>query len=107
MNYSVATRCIENALRVLINLSHICTEWCECLIDDPAILHILVCEILSVSSLVKQEPHEVDNLAPSFDRQCLALALLSNILFKVRNAKDRLRDIRTLPYFACHMGLSF
>ncbi|KAF8508237.1 hypothetical protein BU17DRAFT_56821 [Hysterangium stoloniferum] len=87
-------RCMEDALRVLISLSHVSPGWCEHLVEDPALLHILVCQIISVSSAVmKQDPDEVDDKTPSLDLQCLALALLSNLLFVVGDAKDRLRDI--------------
>ncbi|KAF8582585.1 hypothetical protein K439DRAFT_1413240 [Ramaria rubella] len=106
----VACQCLESAFRVLINLSHLNAEWCRLLVTAPLFLPVLVQEIISQfipTDVVKLETDEVetgavDSKTNAMDRQCLALALLSNVVFAVEEAKDLLRETILDP--ACAGG---
>jgi hypothetical protein len=90
---------------VLINLSHLSAEWCNLLVADPLFLPFLVREILSQCDWAakKDEVDEVEErnavTDDSLDRQCLALALLSNVALAIDDTKGLLRD--TGKAFAC------
>jgi hypothetical protein len=89
---------------VLINLTHFSVEWCTLLLADPLALPAIVSEILSLSNPAHikregdEEVEEDDVDAGVLDRQCLALALLTNIVFGVEEAKESIRDMRKRSY---------
>lgn len=107
----MTARCIETALRVLINLSHLSAEWCKLLIADPLLLPFLVREILSQRdwAVKKEEVDEVEDKDAvkddPLDRQCLALALLSNVVLAIDDTKHLLRDTGRPcgPHSCCEM----
>lgn len=93
---------LESTFRVLINVSRLGVQWCKHLVADPLFLPVLVREILSQCDwAVKEEIVEVEEVTvrrDSLDRQCLALALLSNVLLAVDETKILLRDIGVYLY---------
>ncbi|KAF8531325.1 hypothetical protein JB92DRAFT_3138865 [Gautieria morchelliformis] len=98
------TCCMESNLRVLINISHLSVEWCQLLIVGPSdFLTFLVREILSQSHWPEEEEvGELEDKAgyiqkDSLDRQCLALALLSNLVLAIDETKRHLRDVVLNP----------
>jgi hypothetical protein len=96
---------MESNLRVLINISHLSVEWCQLLIVDPSgFLTSLVREILSQSHWpAEEEVGELEDKADdikkdSLDRQCLALALLSNLVLAIDETKRHLRYVGECLY---------
>lgn len=95
----ITAQCIESNFRVLINLSHLSVGWCKTLISDPLLPTVLVREILSQTDwLAKEAPGEIEHLVAtdikmgSLDRQCLALALLSNVVLAVDDTRRLFRE---------------
>jgi Wings apart-like protein regulation of heterochromatin len=93
----LANRCLESALRVLINVSHENPTWCELLLHQE--LMIPVISSIMASSLygahdVTEETGERD--AQAFDRLCLALGLLTNLVQVDKNSKDLCRETSEL-----------
>lgn len=108
----LAQSCAAYAFRVLVNLSHASGEWsADLLARQSTIPAILRC--LRPSASVKKEEAaagaqmdteseelvspaiEDDRAAAAFDRLCLALALLTNLVQSAEGAKDVLRETCT------------
>ncbi|KAI0372028.1 hypothetical protein BV20DRAFT_1034890 [Pilatotrama ljubarskyi] len=105
----VASKCMESALRVLINLTHDDRSWCEAVLDDPlsmpAIMHLIVLAQRQRRLLEKQleaeeaKDEDNDDAARCLDRMCLALGLLTNLVQATPDAKASMND--TLLDFDC------
>lgn len=94
-----ARRCLESALRVLINLSHNSQPWCQSLLDEEHTIPMVIRFIVTAhqqrygQAEVTQgglKPEEKD--AQAFDRLCLALGLLTNLVQVEEKAKDLSRE---------------
>ncbi|KAH9922543.1 hypothetical protein B0H21DRAFT_701490 [Amylocystis lapponica] len=104
----IALRCMESALRILINLTHDDLPWCQAVLDDRyALLAIVRLVVTSQRQRIgaaaklgdSEDAEEVDIAAPSLDRLCLALGLLTNLVQVCPAARDRTRD--TSLDFSC------
>ncbi|OSD08095.1 hypothetical protein PYCCODRAFT_1358095 [Trametes coccinea BRFM310] len=94
---AVAAKCMESALRVLINLTHDDPEWCQAIIDEDSsmttIMQIVVMAHRQRRLLEKQvhadevDGDEADAAARWLDRMCLALGLLTNLVQALQDAK--------------------
>ncbi|KAI0264708.1 hypothetical protein BC834DRAFT_825952 [Gloeopeniophorella convolvens] len=95
---SIAARCIESALRVLITLSHENIAWCRLLMKQKLMVPVIL-------SLITGAPHRADSAddetdehdAQAFDRLCLALGLLTNLVQVDESAKDLCRETKLDP----------
>ena len=94
----LANRCLESTLRVLINLSHENPTWCQLLLYQeftiPAISS-LIASFLHGANDTAQETGERD--AQAFDRLCLALGLLTNLVQVDKNSQDLCRETSETP----------
>jgi hypothetical protein len=77
----IANRCLESAFRVLINISHANPTWSALLVQQRLMIPVISSLIL-ISS---RAPHDMieeegEGGAQAFDRQCLALGLLTNLV---------------------------
>ncbi|KAI0360602.1 hypothetical protein OH77DRAFT_1493053 [Trametes cingulata] len=105
----VASKCMESALRVLINLTHDDVPWCEAVLEDSlsmaAIMHLIVMAQRQRRSIEKRleaeeaEDEDGDDAARCLDRMCLALGLLTNLVQATPDAKAIISD--TLLDFDC------
>ncbi|KIJ29111.1 hypothetical protein M422DRAFT_784397 [Sphaerobolus stellatus SS14] len=94
--HDVASHAMETAIRILITLSHISTEWCSKIVEDNALLSMLVREICVLSiGFIKAEPgtEDVETKSTALDRQSISLALLSNLVLTLEQSKHRLQEI--------------
>ncbi|KAI9511640.1 hypothetical protein F5148DRAFT_1317045 [Russula earlei] len=96
----IASRCLESALRVLINVSHENTTWCELLLHQK----LMIPAISSVIATSLHSPHDVIEIdesgepgAQAFDRLCLALGLLTNLVQVDEKSKDLCRETKLDP----------
>lgn len=104
---AIASRCLESALRVLINLTHDNLPWCQALLDEPFALLTIVRLVVTAqpqpveaSEKVKRENDDDteveedsgDDVTPLLDRLCLALGVLTNIVQVSHEAKEMTRD---------------
>ncbi|KAI0317321.1 hypothetical protein OF83DRAFT_1058862 [Amylostereum chailletii] len=105
---SVAGRCLETALRVLINLSHENPVWSKLLLDN-ALTAPLVMSIITTAQRQQRHgyldeetgkmayradtPADEDPDGQGFDRLCLALGLLTNLVQADEEAKNVIHDI--------------
>ncbi|KAI0058630.1 hypothetical protein BV25DRAFT_1964571 [Artomyces pyxidatus] len=97
-----ATRCLESSLRVLINLSHENLVWCRLLLHNEYTIPIVMS--LIVNAQHNTPPAEIDEKpevaeegsrdARAFDRLCLALGLLTNLVQADDTAKDICRQTK-------------
>ncbi|KAH9896941.1 hypothetical protein C8Q73DRAFT_643153 [Cubamyces lactineus] len=100
----VAGKCIETALRVLINLTHDDVPWCQAVLDEDlsisAIMHLIVMAQRQRRLLEKQldadeaDEDAGDDASPWLDRMCLALGLLTNLVQAVPDARAAIGDAR-------------
>jgi Wings apart-like protein regulation of heterochromatin len=83
---------------VLINVSHENPTWCELLLHQelmiPVISSIMASSLYGVHD-VTEETGERD--AQAFDRLCLTLGLLTNLVQVDKNSKDLCRETSELP----------
>ncbi|KAI0746859.1 hypothetical protein C8Q80DRAFT_1104533 [Daedaleopsis nitida] len=108
-NRVIASRCIESALRVLINLTHDDTLWCQSVLAEdlalPSIMRIVVSaqrqrrmyEKCVAAEQVSSD--DADNAARCLDRLCLALGLLTNLVQATPDARHTIGG--TLLDFDC------
>ncbi|KAF8271870.1 hypothetical protein EI94DRAFT_1719682 [Lactarius quietus] len=93
-----ANRCLESALRVLINVSHENPTWCKLLLHQklmiPAISSLIA---LSLHGPQLENEETSDRSARAFDRLCLALGLLTNLVQVDEDAKDICRETKLDP----------
>ncbi|KAI0251927.1 hypothetical protein BJV78DRAFT_1207765 [Lactifluus subvellereus] len=104
----IANRCLESALRVLVNVSHENPTWCELLLHQE--LMIPVMSSLIASSLcgacdMTEEIGERD--AQAFDRLCLALGLLTNLVQVDKTSKDLCRETKLDPSCPAHRQCAY
>lgn len=93
----LANRCLESALRVLINVSHENPTWCELLLHQELM-------VPAISSLIANSPCGTRDMteeigerdAQAFDRLCLALGLLTNLVQVNKTSKDLCRETSEL-----------
>ncbi|KAI0659223.1 hypothetical protein C8Q70DRAFT_915843 [Cubamyces menziesii] len=105
----VAGKCIETALRVLINLTHDDVPWCEAVLDEElsisAIMHLVVMaqrqrRLLEKRLNADEADEDIDEDASRWlDRMCLALGLLTNLVQAVPDARVAIGDYQL--DFAC------
>lgn len=93
-----ATRCLESALRVLINVSHENPTWCRLMLHQKLMIPV----ISSLIALSLHEPQDIneetsERSARAFDRLCLALGLLTNLVQVNEDAKDICRETKLDP----------
>ncbi|KAI9458855.1 hypothetical protein BJY52DRAFT_1204217 [Lactarius psammicola] len=88
-----ANRCLESALRVLINVSHENPTWCGLLLHQKLMIPV-VSSLIALSLQGPQDVNEETNerSARAFDRLCLALGLLTNLVQVDEDAKDICRE---------------
>jgi hypothetical protein len=94
----LANRCLESALRVLINLSHENPIWCQLLLYQELTIPIissLIANFLHRANDTAEETGERD--AQAFDRLCLALGLLTNLVQVDKNSQDLCRETSEPP----------
>ncbi|KAI0764887.1 hypothetical protein C8Q74DRAFT_1204781 [Fomes fomentarius] len=94
---ATASKCIESALRVLINLTHDDSLWSQAVLEDalalPAIMRLVVTAQRQRQMLEKRadtDEADVDDAeiaAHCLDRMCLALGLLTNLVQATSDAK--------------------
>lgn len=86
-------RCLESAFRVLINISHSNPTWSALLVHQRHMVPVTSSLILTSP----RAPHDVieeagEGSAQAFDRQCLALGLLTNLVQEVEVSKHLCRE---------------
>lgn len=94
----LANRCLESTLRVLINVSHENPTWCKLLLHQELMIPVissLIASSLCEARDVTEETSERD--VQAFDRLCLALGLLTNLVQVDKNSKDLCRETSELP----------
>ncbi|KAI0826539.1 hypothetical protein BC628DRAFT_1320044 [Trametes gibbosa] len=106
---TVASRCMESTLRVLINLTHDDLLWCEAVLKNElsmtAVMHLIVMAQRQRRMLEKQtetdegDDGDGDNAARCLDRMCLALGLLTNLVQASPDARTVMNS--TLLDFDC------
>ncbi|KAI8986902.1 hypothetical protein BD414DRAFT_416070 [Trametes punicea] len=106
---TIAGRCIESALRVLINLTHDDLGWCQAVLDEElsvaAIMHLIVMaqrqrRLFDNRTRADEAVDEDgDDAARWLDRMCLALGLITNLVQAVPDARANIGD--TLIDFDC------
>ncbi|KAI0777752.1 hypothetical protein BD413DRAFT_467628 [Trametes elegans] len=87
---TVASKCLESALRVLINLTHDDLPWCQTVLDNAlsmsAVMHLIVMAqrqrrlIEEREDAEQAEEDDAEDSARCLDRLCLALGLLTNLV---------------------------
>lgn len=108
-----ANKCLESTLRVFINLTHDNATWCNLLLSHELTLFVTVCLItrplhnatfdLDTDEFTKKTSAEIDTdfdlererRAYAFDRLCLALGLLTNLVQTDPGSKGLCRMIST------------
>ncbi|KAH9039596.1 hypothetical protein EDB85DRAFT_261899 [Lactarius pseudohatsudake] len=98
-NYSPrANRCLESALRVLINVSHENPTWCRLLLHQKLMIPV-ISSLIALSLHGPQDVNEEssERSARAFDRLCLALGLLTNLVQVDEDAKDICRETKLDP----------
>ncbi|KAI0635244.1 hypothetical protein C8Q77DRAFT_1054507 [Trametes polyzona] len=105
----VAGKCMESALRVLINLTHDDPPWCDAVLEDDfamaAIMNLIVAaqrqrRLLEKRAEVEEaSPEDRDSAAHCLDRMCLALGLLTNLVQATPHARTVMSE--TLLDFDC------
>lgn len=91
--------CIEDILRVLISLSNLDSSWATLIGQEPMLIRRIIYEI---STDTKLDSSLADSQVFSHgfaDKQCLALALLSNLVLTGGKVKDFLCEIRMFSIF--------
>ncbi|EKM56922.1 uncharacterized protein PHACADRAFT_172620 [Phanerochaete carnosa HHB-10118-sp] len=111
-NITLAHKCLESALRVLINLTHDNRDWCDRILSDkltlPAILRFIVISQRERPSLVQSGPQDgqiaqhaeeaqQERAAALLDQLCLALGLLTNLVQVTEEIKDLISHIALDP----------
>ncbi|TFY75736.1 hypothetical protein EWM64_g8276 [Hericium alpestre] len=99
-----ANKCMESALRVLINLSHDNATWCKLLLRQELTMPVVVSLIARSQTSRTRRSHKDEDTptldddgdhegdAQAFDRLCLALGLLTNLVQADEgSAKDLVR----------------
>ncbi|EMD31914.1 hypothetical protein CERSUDRAFT_119234 [Gelatoporia subvermispora B] len=108
--HGAAQRCLESALRVLINLTHDDLDWCKAALEDSRTILtlmriIIMCQRRRTSTAVKKGEEmddgeaDYDGSTSSLDRLCLALGLVTNLVQVADDAKSLARD--TMLDFHC------
>lgn len=95
-----ASKCIESALRVLINLTHDDSLWSQAVLEDvlalPVIMRLVVTAQRQRQMLEKRvdtdeaDADDAETAAHCLDRMCLALGLLTNLVQATPDAKHAL-----------------
>jgi hypothetical protein len=93
----LADRCLESVLRVLINISHESPTWCRLLLHQKLMIPV-------ISSLIAVSLHDgteeaSERDAQAFDRLCLALGLLTNLVQVDGASKELCRE--TSVFYSC------
>ena len=74
-------RCLESAFRVLINVSHANPTWSTLLVHQRLMIPVISSLIVTAPRAPHDTTDEVgEGGAQAFDRQCLALGLLTNLV---------------------------
>ncbi len=86
-------RCLESAFRVLINISHANSTWSALLVHQRLMIPV----ISSLIVVSPRAPHDAIDEAgeggpQAFDRQCLALGLLTNLVQEEESSKHFCRE---------------
>ncbi|KAI0674378.1 hypothetical protein C8Q78DRAFT_967086 [Trametes maxima] len=99
---AVASKCIESALRVLINLTHDDLPWCQAVLDNElstaAVMHLIVMAqrqrrlIEKRSEADEMGDEDADDAARCLDRMCLALGLLTNLVQSTPETREAIGD---------------
>ncbi|CCM05861.1 uncharacterized protein FIBRA_08097 [Fibroporia radiculosa] len=112
---SIASRCMESTLRVLINLTHDDLSWCQAVLQEPSavptIMRLIVLSHWQRIDALGDRKHrggsynaniegeQIDRAAPALDRLCLALGLLTNLVQVSHEARETTNT--TLLDFRC------
>ncbi|KLO12956.1 hypothetical protein SCHPADRAFT_940828 [Schizopora paradoxa] len=101
VSHTVAVRCAELAFRILINLTNGNKAWCKLVSRNPSLVPQLVRSImgfLQASSDAKHgKIHQKDDQAAPFDRLCLALGVLTNVIHEEKTLTRQLRKTKYKP----------
>jgi hypothetical protein len=92
----LANRCLESALRVLINVSHENPTWCGLLLHQELMIPVISSLIASSLYGARDVTETGERDAQAFDRLCLALGLLTNLVQVDKNCKDLCRETSEL-----------
>ena len=89
----LANRCLESAFRVLINISHANPTWSALLVHQRLMIPV-ISSLIVISS---HAPHDAideagEEGAQAFDRRCLALGLLTNLVQEEESSKHLCRE---------------
>ncbi|THH17311.1 hypothetical protein EW146_g3475 [Bondarzewia mesenterica] len=109
-HHAIASKCLESALRVLINLSHDNRFWCKLLLHHELMMPVVISLISRPQQQARSdlndkkpigdsgnEAEDGESDAQAFDRLCLALGLLTNLVQAGDDAKDICRETRMNP----------
>lgn len=98
--FVAAARCSELSYRVLINLTNGNKAWCKLMSRNTSLLPQLVRSImgfLQASSNAKAHKlHQKEDQATPFDRLCLALGVLTNVIQEEKSFTRQLRKTSRL-----------
>jgi hypothetical protein len=83
--------CLESALRVLINISHENPTWCELLLHQRLMIPV-ISSLIAISLHTCHDEDADERDAQAFDRLCLALGLLTNLVQANKESKDLCRE---------------
>lgn len=88
-----ANHCLESALRVLINISHENPTWCQLLLRQRLMVPV-ISSLIAISLHAPRDTNEEasERDAQAFDRLCLALGLLTNLVQVDEESKNLCRE---------------
>lgn len=86
--------CVEELLRILINLSNLDSSWAAFVSKEPMFIRRIVYEISTVTKIDRLSTNSQISEGNNADKQCLALALLSNLVLTSTEIKDPIRETR-------------
>ncbi|KAI0088819.1 hypothetical protein BDY19DRAFT_890661 [Irpex rosettiformis] len=100
-----AHRCMESALRVLVNLTHNSLPWCQTSIGSssglPSISRLLATFHSHMTQTVTvaepQDGEEEEEVANYLDKLCLILGLITNLVQTSEESKERIRELKLSP----------
>jgi len=109
--FSKASECLNILLRVFVNLTHGDSNWAQSLIANEFAVGLIVRLISSSSSPEDEEYHDISQQSAAsssssphhqqqhaWDRQCLALGLLTNLVQSIPRFKNVLRRTSMSPH---------
>lgn len=105
-----AVRCAELAFRVLINLTNGNKAWCKLVSRNTSLVPQLVRSIMGFLQASANTKHgkiqQKDDQAAPFDRLCLALGVLTNVIHEEKTLTRQLRKTSTVRFCFMFMKLT-